>query len=53
MAEKFWQGMFAWIGSPWFDFFPLVGWSRGIITFLSHENIWISLGFIAAYLLSF
>jgi hypothetical protein len=53
MAEKFWQGMFAWIGSPWFDFFPLVGWSRGIITFVSHENIWISLGFIGVYLLSF
>src|SRR5690606_22060129 len=30
MAEIFWQGMFAWISSPWFDFFPIVGWSRGI-----------------------
>ena len=53
MAEKFWQGMFGWIGSPWFDFFPLVGWSRGIITFVSHENVWISMGFIGVYLLSF
>jgi hypothetical protein len=53
MAEKFWQGMFAWIGSPWFDFFPLVGWSRGIITYLSHESIWISLGFVSVYVLSF
>lgn len=53
MAEKFWQGMFAWIGSKWFDFFPLVGWSRGIITYLGHENIWIAFGFIAVYLLTF
>ena len=53
MAEKFWQGMFAWIGSKWFDFFPLVGWSRGIITYLGHENIWIAFGFIAVYVLSF
>lgn len=53
MAEKFWQGMFAWIGSPWFDFFPLVGWSRGILSFVSHGNIWISLGFSAAYVVSF
>lgn len=53
MAEKFWQGMFAWIGSPWFDFFPLVGWSRGIVSFLDHGNIWIVLGYTAAYAVSF
>lgn len=53
MAEKFWQGMFAWIGSPWFDFFPLVGWSRGVLSYFSHGNIWISLGFSGAYVLSF
>lgn len=53
MTEKFWQGMFAWIGSPWFDFFPLVGWSRAIITYLGHENIWIVAGFISIYLLTF
>jgi len=53
MADKFWQGMFAWIGSSWFDFFPLVGWSRGILTYLGHENIWIALGFITVYFLSF
>ncbi len=53
MAEKFWMGMFAWIGSPWFDFFPLVGWSRGIITFLGHESIWIAGGFILVYILTF
>ena len=53
MAEKFWMGMFAWISSPWFDFFPLVGWSRGILTYLSHESLWISGGFMAVYLLTF
>lgn len=53
MAEKFWQGMFAWIGSKWFDFFPIVGWSRGIFTFLTHENHWIALGFILVYGIAF
>jgi hypothetical protein len=52
-AEKFWMGMFAWIGSSWFDFFPLVGWSRGILMYLGHENLWISGGFTAVYLLTF
>ncbi|MEB2781859.1 putative ABC exporter domain-containing protein [Algoriphagus sp. C2-6-M1] len=49
LAEKFWQGMFAWITSPWFDFFPIVGWSRGIASYLSHENAILSIGFIALY----
>ncbi|MDN3205680.1 putative ABC exporter domain-containing protein [Algoriphagus sediminis] len=53
MAEKFWQGMFSWIASPWFDFFPLVGWSRGIIGYLSHQNLWISLGFLGIYGLAY
>lgn len=53
MAEKFWQGMFAWISSPWFDFFPLVGWSRGIGSYLSHGNAIISLGFVALYVISY
>jgi hypothetical protein len=53
MAEKFWQGMFEWIGSAWFDFFPLVGWSRGILTYLGHEKIGIAMGFISVYFLSF
>jgi len=53
MAEKFWQGMFSWISSPWFDFFPLVGWSRGIGSYLSHGNILISLGFIALYVICY
>lgn len=53
MAEKFWQGMFLWIASPWFDFFPLIGWSRGILMFVGHQNIWIVIGFIFAYALTF
>ncbi len=53
MAEKFWQGMFAWIGSKWFDFFPIVGWSRAIFGYLGHENLGISLGFILVYALAF
>lgn len=53
MAEKFWQGMFAWISADWFSLFPLVGWSRGIFGYLYHQNIWISLGFIVPYFLMF
>ncbi|MCH7409202.1 putative ABC exporter domain-containing protein [Belliella sp. DSM 111904] len=53
MAEKFWHGMFAWIASPWFDFFPLVGWSRAIILYPSHENIWLVIGFSTVYFLVF
>lgn len=53
MAEKFWQGMFAWISSPWFDFFPLVGWSRGIGSYLFHENMVISIAFIVLYGIAF
>ena len=53
MAEKFWQGMFAWISADWFSLFPLVGWSRGIFGYLYHGNIWISLGFVLPYLILF
>lgn len=53
MAEKFWQGMFAWISADWFSLFPLVGWSRGIFGYLYHGNLWISLGFIIAYIVMF
>lgn len=53
MAEKFWQGMFSWISSPWFDFFPLVGWSRGIASYLSHQNLLLSFSFIALYALAY
>ena len=53
MAEKFWQGMFTWISSPWFDFFPIVGWSRGMASYLSHGNAVISIGFILLYGISY
>ncbi len=53
MAEKFWQGMFSWIVSPWFDFFPLVGWSRGIASYLFHQNLILSLAFISLYALAY
>ncbi|MFD2037118.1 putative ABC exporter domain-containing protein [Belliella marina] len=53
LAEKFWQGMFLWIASPWFDFFPLVGWSRAILMFAGHQNIWIVAGFVAVYAITF
>ncbi|MGY6520991.1 MAG: putative ABC exporter domain-containing protein [Mongoliitalea sp.] len=53
MAEEFWKGMFLWIGSPWFDFFPLVGWSRAITTYLLHENLWMVGGFVSSYILLF
>ncbi len=53
MAEKFWQGMFTWISSPWFDFFPIVGWSRGIASYLGHGNAVISIGFILLYGISY
>lgn len=53
MAEKFWQGMFSWVASPWFDLFPLVGWSRGILGFISHENSLLALSFIGLYGLTY
>jgi len=53
MAEKFWQGMFAWISADWFSLFPLVGWSRGIFGYLYHENLWISVSFMVPYILTF
>ena len=49
MAEKFWQGMFSWIASPWFDLFPIVGWSRGILGYIAHENLILAVCFIGLY----
>ena len=53
MSGKFWQGMFSWVSSPWFDFFPIVGWSRGIGSYLIHGNAIISIGFILLYAVSY
>ena len=53
MAEKFWQGMFAWISSPWFNLFPVVGWSRGIMSYAMHQNLILSLSFLALFGLAY
>lgn len=53
MAEKFWQGMFSWIASPWFDLFPFVGWSRGMIGYVFHQNLILSLAFFGLYALTY
>ncbi|MBN7812286.1 putative ABC exporter domain-containing protein [Algoriphagus sp. H41] len=53
LAEKFWQGMFAWVASPWFDLFPLVGWSRGIMGYATHGNLVLALAYVALYGLAY
>lgn len=53
LAEKFWQGMFAWVASPWFDLFPLVGWSRGIMGYATHGNLVLALAYVAMYGLAY
>ncbi len=53
MAEKFWQGMFSWISSPWFNFFPVVGWSRGIMSYVWDQNIILASGFLILYGLAY
>ncbi|WP_297335422.1 putative ABC exporter domain-containing protein [Algoriphagus sp.] len=53
LAEKFWQGMFSWIASPWFDLFPFVGWSRGMVGYLVHQNFILAFTFFALYLLAY
>ncbi|GAA0879441.1 putative ABC exporter domain-containing protein [Algoriphagus jejuensis] len=52
-ADKFWQGMSTWIVSPWFDLFPLVGWSRGIIGYASHGNLLLACGYLGLYGLAY
>lgn len=53
MAEKFWQGMSAWVASPWFDLFPLVGWSRGIMGYVDHGNLILAFAYIGLYGLAY
>ncbi|MFC3415608.1 putative ABC exporter domain-containing protein [Algoriphagus hitonicola] len=53
LADKFWQGMFSWIASPWFDLFPFVGWSRGMLTFVLHENLILATAFLGLYILAY
>ena len=53
MAEKFWQGMFSWIVSPWFDLFPLVGWSRGMMSYFVNGNELLASSYLVLYGLSY
>jgi hypothetical protein len=53
MAEKFWQGMFSWIVSPWFDLFPLVGWSRGMMAYFVNGNLPLASSYLVLYGLSY
>ncbi len=53
LAEKFWQGMFAWVASPWFDLFPLIGWSRGIVGYAFHGNLLLTIAYIGLYGLAY
>ncbi|MBB6328835.1 hypothetical protein FHS59_004494 [Algoriphagus iocasae] len=53
MADKFWQGMFSWVSSPWFNLFPIVGWSRGIMSYVWDQNALLALCFIALYALAY
>lgn len=53
LADQFWQGMFSWIASPWFDLFPFVGWSRGMMTFIFHGNLIIATAFFGMYVLAY
>ena len=53
MAPVFYEGMFAWISSPWFDLFPVVGWSRGMMSYFVTGNWLLSLGYLLLYCLTY
>ncbi|MCU0402815.1 MAG: putative ABC exporter domain-containing protein, partial [Algoriphagus sp.] len=53
MAEEFWQGMFSWIASPWFDLVPVVGWSRGMMGYFVNQNLILSSSFLLLYGLTY
>lgn len=53
MADVFWKGMFSWLASPWFDLLPLVGWSRGMISYAMHQNLWLVLAYSGLYILCY
>lgn len=53
LAEKFWQGMFSWIASPWFDLFPIVGWSRGMMAYMAHKNWILPVSYLVLYGLAY
>lgn len=49
MAPNFWTGMFTWITSPWFDLFPVVGWSRGMMAYFLYGNWVLSTTYLVLY----
>jgi hypothetical protein len=49
MAPVFWEGMFAWITSPWFNLFPVVGWSRGMMSYFLEGNWILSTTYLLLY----
>lgn len=49
MSPVFWKGMFSWIYSPWFDLFPVVGWSRGMMGYFLHGNWVLSATYLVLY----
>lgn len=53
MATEFWQGMFSWIASPWFNLVPFVGWSRGMMSYFVNGNEILAFSFLILYGLSY
>ncbi len=49
LAPVFWEGMFAWISSPWFNLFPVVGWSRGMMAYFLDGNWILSTTYLLLY----
>jgi hypothetical protein len=41
--------MFAWITSPWFNLFPVVGWSRGMMSYFLEGNWILSTTYLLLY----
>ena len=53
MAPVFWKGMFSWIASPWFDLFPIVGWSRGMMVYFLNGNWILSTTYLVLYAVTY
>lgn len=53
IAEKFWEGMFAWVASPWFDLVPIVGWSKGMMSYFVTGNWILSSSYLLLYILTY
>ncbi len=49
LAPVFWEGMFSWISSPWFNLFPIVGWSRGMMAYFVEGNLILSTTYLMLY----